>query len=130
MILRLMILKLKMNSQGLSLLIFVFILSWIYKTYFVNLIENIISMQSQCMVLMFAAIITQLDNITLYYDLNNKNNICEENDFYIKVIGNQAIQLEKNKIIIYNLIKFNEINIENTNNSFIQNRRLRQSNSF
>jgi hypothetical protein len=125
-----MILKLKMNSQGLSLLIFVFILSWIYKTYFVNLIENIISIQSQCMTLMFVAIITQLDNITLYYDLNNKNDICEENDFYIKVIGNQAIQLEKNKIIIYNLIKFNEINIENTNNSFIQNRRLRQSNSF
>jgi hypothetical protein len=125
-----MILKLKMNSQGLSLLIFVFILSWIYKTYFVNLIENIISIQSQCMTLMFVAIITQLDNITLYYDLNNKNDICEEKDFYIKVIGNQAIQLEKNKIIIYNLIKFNEINIENTNNSFIQNRRLRQSNSF
>jgi hypothetical protein len=119
-----------MNSQGLSLLIFVFILSWIYKTYFVNLIENIISMQSQCMALMFVAIIIQLDNIILYYDLNNKKTILDENDYYIKIIGNQAIQLEKNKIIIYNLIKFNEINIENTNNSFIQNRRLRQSNSF
>ena len=87
-------------------------------------------MQSQCMALMFVAIIIQLDNIILYYDLNNKKTILDENDYYIKIIGNQAIQLEKNKIIIYNLIKFNEINIENTNNSFIQNRRLRQSNSF
>jgi hypothetical protein len=81
---------------------------------------------------MFISILTQLDNITLYYDLNSKNDICEENDYYIKVIGNQAIQLEKNKIIIYNLIKFNEINIETTNmnNQNIENRRLRQSNSF
>jgi len=127
-----MILKLKMNSQGLSLLIFVFILSWIYKTYFIDIISNVISIQSQCMGLLFIAIITQLDNITLYYDLNNKNTICEQNDYYIKVIGNQAIQLEKNKIIIYNLIKFNEINIETTNmnNQNIENRRLRQSNSF
>ena len=118
-----------MNSQGLSLLIFIFILSWIYKTYFINIISNLISIQYQCMGLMFIAIITQLDNITLYYDLNNKNDIYEENDFYVKVIGNQAIQLEKNKIIIYNLIKFNEISIEN-DNLMIRNKRLKQSNSF
>jgi uncharacterized membrane protein len=113
------------NQKGLLLLSIVFILSWIYKTYFINIVSNIISMQTQCMILMFISILTQLDNITLYYDLNSKNDICEENDFYIKVIGNQAIQLEKNKIIIYNLIKINEINIE-TNNQ----KRLKKSNSF
>jgi hypothetical protein len=122
----------QINSQGLSLLIFIFIITWIYKTYFIDIISNIVSIESQCMGLLFIAIITQLDNIILYYDLNNKNTICEQNDYYIKVIGNQAIQLEKNKIIIYNLIKFNEINIETTNmnNQNIENRRLRQSNSF
>jgi hypothetical protein len=113
-----------MNNQGLLLLLIIFILSWIYKTYLINILDNVISIQTQCMALMFISIITQLDNITLYYDLNNKNDIYQENDFYIKIIGNQAIQLEKNKIIIYNLIKFNEINIENTN------KRLKQSNSF
>jgi hypothetical protein len=116
--------KIKMNNQGLLLLLIIFILSWIYKTYLMNILDNIISIQTQCMALMFISIITQLDNITLYYDLNNKNDIYQENDFYIKIIGNQAIQLEKNKIIIYNLIKFNEINIENTN------KRLKHSNSF
>ena len=120
----------QINSQGLFLLIFIFIITWIYKTYFIDIISNIVSIESQCMGLLFIAIITQLDNIILYYDLNNKNIICEQNDYYIKVIGNQAIQLEKNKIIIYNLIKFNEINIETMNNQNIENRCLRQSNSF
>ena len=121
----------QINSQGLSLLLFIFIITWIYKTYFIDIISNIVSIESQCMGLLFIAIITQLDNIILYYDLNNKNTICEQNDYYIKVIGNQAIQLEKNKIVIYNLIKFKEINIEkNDDDSLIQNRQLRKSNSF
>ena len=102
-----------MNYQGLLLISSILVTSWIYKVYFATIISNIISLQSQCMILMFISILTQLDNISLYYDLNSKNDICEENDYYIKVIGDQAIQLEKNKIIIYNLIKFNEISIVN-----------------
>ena len=104
-----------MNYQGLSLLFAVFMISWIYKVYLIDIISPVIPIQTQCMLMMFITIITQLDNIILYYDLNNKKDICLENDYYIKVIGNQAIQLEKNKIIIYNLIKFNEINIEHKN---------------
>ena len=118
------------NQQGLLLLSIVFILSWIYKTYVINIVSNIISIHSQCMILMFISILKQLDNITLYYDLNNKNDISDENDYYIKVIGNQAIQLEKNKIIIYNLIKFNEISIETNNYNLHNQKRLKQSNSF
>jgi hypothetical protein len=120
-----------MNLQGILLLFNVFILSWVYKTYFINLISIYISIENQCMILMFISIIIQLDNISLYYDLNKKNEIYDENEHYIKIIGNQAIQLENDKIIIYNLTKFNEINFAPILNSpFDNQRRLRQTNSF
>jgi len=118
-------------KQGLLLLSIIFILSWIYKTYVINIVSNIISIPSQCMILMFISILTQLDNITLYYDLKSKNDSRDENDYYIKVIGNQAIQLEKNKIIIYNLIKINDINnIETNNNNLYNQKRLKHYNSL
>jgi hypothetical protein len=120
-----------MNYKGLTLLLIILTASWIYKTYFANILSNIISLESQCMIMMFVSIITQLDNLALYYDLNNINKIVNNTEYYIKIIDNQAIQLEKNKIIIYNLKKINEINIiETVNNELVQHRRLKPSNSF
>ena len=55
-----------MNLQGLLLLFNVFILSWVYKTYFISFISINISIENQCMILMFISIIIQLDNISLY----------------------------------------------------------------
>ena len=117
----------KMNYKGFILLITILMASWIYKTYFANIISNIISLESQCMIMMFISIITQLDNLALYYDLNNKNSLVYNSNYYINIIDNQAIQLERNKIIIYNLKKINEINI---NNKMVLHRRLKPSNSF
>jgi hypothetical protein len=116
-----------MNYKGFILLITILMASWIYKTYFANIISDIISLESQCMIMMFISIITQLDNFALYYDLNNKNSLVYNSNYYIKIIDNQAVQLERNKIIIYNLKKINEINI---NNEMVLHRRLKPSNSF
>lgn len=117
----------KMNYKGFILLITIIMTSWIYKTYFANIISDIISLESQCMIMMFISIITQLDNLALYYDLNNKNSLVYNSNYYINIIDSQAIQLERNKLIIYNLKKINEINI---NNEMVLHRRLKPSNSF
>ena len=52
------------------------------------------------------SILLFLDNFNLVYDLNNIKPVG--NPEHITIIGHQAIELQKNKMIIYKLTKINE----------------------
>ena len=47
-----------------------------------------------------------MENLNLVYDLNNIKQV--NNPEHIRLIGSQAIEIQKNKIIIYRLTKLNE----------------------
>ena len=47
-----------------------------------------------------------MENLSFVYDLNNIKLI--NNPEHIRLIGSQAIEIQKNKIIIYRLTKLNE----------------------
>ena len=55
------------------------------------------------------SILAFIDNLGLAYDLNNIKPVS--NPEHISIIGNQAIELQKNKMIIYKLTKLNEQSI-------------------
>ena len=65
-------------------------------------ISFFISIETQTYILIFFSILAFIDNLGLAYDLNN---IKPE---HISIIGNQATELQKNKMIIYILTKLNE----------------------
>ena len=55
---------------------------------------------------MFFSIIVFIENLSLVNDLNNVKPI--NNPEHIRLIGSQAIEIQKNKIIIFWLTKLNE----------------------
>ena len=55
---------------------------------------------------MFFSILVFIDNFSLLYDLQNIKPI--KNQEHIRIIGSQAIELQKNKMIVYKLTKLNE----------------------
>ena len=80
--------------------------SYIYTSYVMPFISNIVSVETQSMILIFSCILLLLDNFTLVHDLQNIKPIY--NQEHIQIIGSQAIELQKSKIIIYNLTKIQE----------------------
>ena len=82
-------------------------LSYFYSFYIMKYISSNISIEVQSMILMFIFILVQLDNFSLYNDLQ-KNMSFTVNQDNIRLIGNQAIELQKTKMIIYQLTKINE----------------------
>jgi len=81
-------------------------LSYIYTYWLMKYISFFISIETQTYILIFFSIITFIDNLGLAYDLNNIKPV--NNPEHISIIGNQAIELQKNKMIIYKLTKINE----------------------
>ena len=71
----------------------------IYIIFYINRNSNIY-------ILIFFSIITFIDNLGLAYDINNIKPVS--NPEHISIIGNQAIEIQKNKMIIYKLTKLNE----------------------
>ena len=69
-------------------------------------ISFFISIETQTYILIFFSIITFIDNLGLAYDLNNIKPV--NNPEHISIIGNQVIEIQKNKMIIYKLTKLNE----------------------
>ena len=69
-------------------------------------ISFFISIETQTYILIFFSIITFIDNLGLAYDLNNIKPFNNPED--ISIIENQAIEIQKNKMIIYKLTKLNE----------------------
>ena len=80
--------------------------SYVYTSYVMPFISNIVSVDTQSMILIFSCILLLLDNFTLVHDLQNIKPIY--NQEHIQIIGSQAIELQKNKVIIYNLTKIQE----------------------
>ena len=81
-------------------------LSYIYPSWLMKYISFFISIETQTYILIFFSIITFIDNLGLAYDINNIKPV--NNQEHISVIGNQAIELQKNKMIIYKLTKLNK----------------------
>ena len=81
-------------------------LSYIYTYWLMKYISFFISIETQTYILIFFSIITFIDNLGLAYDLNNIKPV--NNPEHISIIGNQAIEIQKNKMIIYKLTKLNE----------------------
>ena len=65
-----------------------------------------ISIEIQIFIWTFFSIIVFMENLSFVYDLNNIKLI--NNPEHIRLIGSQAIEIQKNKIIIYRLTKLNE----------------------
>jgi len=55
---------------------------------------------------MFFSILVFFDNFSLVYDLQNIKQI--DNQEHIRIIGYRAIEIQKNKKIIYKLSKINK----------------------
>ena len=81
-------------------------------------------MKVQSFILVFCTIIVFLDNYSLVYDLNSIKTIDENEN--IKIIGNQAIEIQK-KMIIYKLTKLNEQQIIKPHNKKILSRNFNRS---
>jgi len=101
------------------------LLSYVYSYYLMNFISNFISMKVQSFILVFCTIIVFLDNFSLVYDLNSIKTIDENEN--IKIIGNQAIEIQKNKMIIYKLTKLNEQQIIKPHNKKFLDRNFNRS---
>ena len=84
-------------------------LSYIYTYWLMKYISFFISIETQTYILIFFSILAFIDNLGLAYDLNNIKPV--NNQEHISIIGNQAIELQKNKMIIYKLTKLNEQSI-------------------
>jgi len=80
--------------------------SFVYTSYVMSFISNIVSVETHSTILIFSCVLLLLDNFTLLHDLQNSKSI--DNQEHIQIIGNQAIELQKSKIIIYNLTKIKE----------------------
>ena len=78
-------------------------------------ISNCISIETQKFIIMFFLILVFIDNFSLLYGLQNIKPI--NNQEHIRIIGSQAIELQKNKMIIYKLSKLNEKQIIKNNNN-------------
>ena len=88
--------------QGITLLIGLGVLSFLYSSFVMKFISNIVSIETQSMILMFSCILLLLDNFSLF----NENKL-DDNE-YIKIILNQTIELQKNKLLICKLTNENE----------------------
>ena len=75
--------------------------------YISALLENIISLYIQNYIIIVLAILIQFDNIQLLNELKNK---IDETDKYIRVIGDNAVEIQDKKINIYKLNEQIQIN--------------------
>ena len=82
------------------------LISYFYAYCFMKYISNFISIETQIFSIMFFSILVFIDNFTLLYELQNIKPI--NNQEHIRIIGSQAIELQKHKMIIYKLTKLNE----------------------
>jgi hypothetical protein len=83
--------------------------------YISALLENIISLYIQNYIIIVLAILIQFDNIQLLNELKTK---IDETDKYIRVIGDNALEIQEGKINIYKLneqIKIKNIKIQKRN---------------
>ena len=74
---------------------------------------------------MYFSILVFIDNLSLIYDLQNKKPII--NYEHIKIIGVQALEIQKNKTIIYKLSKINDNQIIKPHNKKLYNRNFNKS---
>ena len=84
--------------------------------YISSFLENLIPLHTQNYIIIVLAILIQVDNMQLFNELQNK---IADSDQYIKVIGNNALEIQENEINIYKLnesikIKRNKIKKRNS----------------
>jgi hypothetical protein len=87
--------------------------SFLYTSYVIPSVSNIIPVDIHYMFLSFSCIILLIDNFSLMNDIQNFKPF--DNPEHIHIIGDQAIELQKSKIIIYNLTKIKEHQIKPIN---------------
>ena len=75
--------------------------------YISALLENIIPLHIQNYIIIFLAILVQVDNVQLLNELKTK---IDETDKYIRVIGDNAVEIQDKKINIYKLNEQIKIN--------------------
>ena len=92
------------------ILISIGVSSYIYTSYIMDYVSNIVSRETQASFLIFTCILLLLDNWSLLKEIQNFKPI--DNQEHIKIIGSQAIELQRDKMIIYELIKIKEHIIE------------------
>jgi hypothetical protein len=68
--------------------------------YISSFLENLIPLHTQNYIIIVLAILIQVDNIQLLNELKNK---IDETDKYIRVIGDNALEIQEGKINIYKL---------------------------
>ena len=89
------------------------LLSFLYTSYVIPSVSNIIPVATHYMFLSFSCILLLIDNFSLMNDIQNFKPF--DNPEHIHIIGHQAIELQKSKIIIYNLTKIKEQQIKPIN---------------
>ena len=89
------------------------LLSFLYTSYVIPSVSNIIPVATHYMFLSFSCILLLIDNFSLMNDIQNFKPF--DNPEHIHIIGDQAIELQKSKIIIYNLTKIKEHQIKTIN---------------
>ena len=84
--------------------------SFLYTSYVIPSVSNMIPVEIHYMLLSFSSILLLIDNFSLMNDIQNFKPF--NNPEHIHIIGDQAIELQKSKIIIYNLTKIKEHEIK------------------
>ena len=80
--------------------------SLFYTSFIMEYISDTISIKTQFTISIFSCILLLLDNWNLLQDLETVKPL--ENQEHIQIIGSQAIELQRNKMIIYELTKIKE----------------------
>jgi hypothetical protein len=73
--------------------------SYLYTSYLIPLAAFIMPIEQHYMFMCFICILLIIDNVSLFNDLQNKNNTN------LQIVGDQVFELTDNKVIVYNITK-------------------------
>jgi hypothetical protein len=75
--------------------------SYLYTSYLIPLAAFIMPIEQHYMIMCFICILLIIDNVSLFNDLQNKNNTNTN----LQIVGDQVFELTDNKVIVYNITK-------------------------
>lgn len=96
------------SAGAMLILLFIATLSYVCSYCMFVYISCFVPVQLQISLVMFCTILVFIDNFSLLQDLHAATNKSVDNPEHIRIIGRQAVEIQKNKMIIYKLCKLNE----------------------
>ena len=97
----------RQSAGAMVILLFIAMLSYVCSYCMMVYLSCIVPVQLQVSLVMFGTILVFIDNFSLLHDLQTATKYVD-NPEHIRIIGSQAVEIQKNKMIISKLCKLNE----------------------